>query len=51
MRKWLLNIHLYGGLLCSSYLLLYGVSSLYFNHEFTSSQPFPEQPSSYGPKS
>ncbi|MCC7204801.1 MAG: PepSY domain-containing protein [Phycisphaeraceae bacterium] len=32
MRKWLLNLHLYGGLLCSSYLLIYGFSSLLFNH-------------------
>jgi len=31
-RRWLLNIHLYGGLLCSGYLLVYGVSSLLFNH-------------------
>lgn len=32
LRRWLLNIHLYGGLLSSSYLVLYGVSSLLFNH-------------------
>lgn len=32
MRKWLLNLHLYGGLLCSSYLVLYGLTSLQFNH-------------------
>lgn len=32
MRRWLLNVHLYGGLLCSGYLLVYGVSSLLFNH-------------------
>lgn len=32
MRKWLLNLHLYGGLLCSSYLVIYGLSSLQFNH-------------------
>lgn len=31
-RRWLLNIHLYGGLICSGYLLVYGVSSLLFNH-------------------
>ncbi len=34
LRRWLLNIHLYGGLLCSGYLLVYGVSSLLFNHRF-----------------
>ena len=33
MRKWILRIHLYGGLLCSSYLILFGISSLLFNHE------------------
>ncbi len=32
MRKWLMNLHLYGGLLCSSYLVLYGLTSLQFNH-------------------
>lgn len=31
-RRWLLNIHLYGGLLCSGYLLVYGTSSLLMNH-------------------
>jgi hypothetical protein len=30
----LLNLHLYGGLLCSSYLLLYGLTALHFNHDF-----------------
>jgi hypothetical protein len=34
LRRWLLNIHLYGGLLCSGYLLVYGASSLLFNHRF-----------------
>jgi hypothetical protein len=34
VRGWLLNIHLYGGLLCSGYLLVYGTSSLLFNHRF-----------------
>jgi hypothetical protein len=32
MRDWLLRIHLYGGLLCSSYLLIFGLSSLMFSH-------------------
>ena len=36
MRKWMLYIHLHAGLLCSSYLLLYGISALDFNHEFIS---------------
>lgn len=37
MRKWVLRLHLYLGLLCSSYLIVFGVSSLNFNHplEFT----------------
>ncbi|MGH7770297.1 MAG: hypothetical protein ACREQP_22825 [Candidatus Binatia bacterium] len=34
MRSFLLKIHIYGGLLCSSYLLIFGVSSLNFNHHF-----------------
>jgi len=32
LRRWLLNLHIYGGLLCSSYLLLYGVTSILANH-------------------
>jgi len=31
-HRWLRNIHLYGGLLCSSYLVVYGISSLLFSH-------------------
>ena len=34
MRSFLLNIHIYTGLLCSSYLLIFGISSLNFNHHF-----------------
>jgi hypothetical protein len=34
MRKWLLNIHLYGGLICAPYLIIFGFSSLHFNHHF-----------------
>lgn len=34
MRKWLLNFHLYGGLLCAPYLIIFGFSSLHFNHHF-----------------
>lgn len=34
MRTVLLKIHLYAGLLCSSYLILFGISSLNFNHHF-----------------
>lgn len=34
MRRWLLNVHLYSGLLCSSYLVVYGLSALDFNHDF-----------------
>lgn len=32
VRRWLLNLHLYGGLACSGYLVLYGVSSLIAAH-------------------
>lgn len=32
LRKTLLNLHLYGGVLCFSYLILFGISSLDFNH-------------------
>lgn len=32
MRKCILNLHLYGGLLCSAYLIIFGWSSLCFNH-------------------
>jgi len=31
-RRWLLNLHLYGGLIACWYFLLYGVTSLSFNH-------------------
>jgi hypothetical protein len=34
MRSFLLKVHIYGGLICSSYLLIFGVSSLNFNHNF-----------------
>lgn len=34
LKKTILNIHLYGGLLCFSYLLIFGISSLLFNHPF-----------------
>ena len=30
----MLNIHLYGGLLCAPYLIIFGFSSLHFNHHF-----------------
>ena len=34
MRSFLLKVHIYTGLLCSSYLLVFGISSLNFNHKF-----------------
>ncbi len=34
MRSLLLKVHIYAGLLCSSYLLIFGISSLNFNHKF-----------------
>ena len=39
MRNWVLKIHLYLGLLCSSYLVVFGVSSLNFNHPFDFTKP------------
>ena len=39
MRQWVLKIHLYLGLLCSSYLILFGVSSLNFNHPLDFTKP------------
>jgi hypothetical protein len=43
LRFWMLKLHLYGGLLCSSHLILFGLSSLYFNHGsfFGSGEPEP----------
>jgi hypothetical protein len=32
LRKIILNIHIYAGLLCFGYLIVFGVSSLSFNH-------------------
>jgi len=34
MRKLILKIHLYGGLLCFWYLIIFAVSSLQFHHHF-----------------
>jgi len=34
LRKLVLNIHIYAGLLCFGYLIVFGVSSLNFNHPF-----------------
>jgi hypothetical protein len=31
-KKLILNLHIYGGLLCFSYLIIFGISSLSFNH-------------------
>lgn len=39
MRNWILRVHLYGGLLCSAYLIIFGISSLNFNHRFAFAQP------------
>ncbi len=34
LRRIILNAHLYGGLICFSYLILFGISVLNFNHPF-----------------
>ena len=39
MRKIILNIHMYGGLLACGYLIVLGISSLQFSHHF-----FPDTP-------
>ena len=39
MRNWILRIHLYLGLLCSSYLMVFGLSSLNFNHPYEFTKP------------
>ncbi len=39
MRFWILKVHLYGGLLCSAYLMVFGFSSLNFNHHFAFAKP------------
>ena len=39
LRKLILNIHMYGGLLCFSYLILFGISVLNFNHPFAFTKP------------
>jgi hypothetical protein len=39
LRKIILNIHTYGGLLCFSYLILLGISTLNFNHPFSFTKP------------
>ena len=38
-RKWILKIHLYGGLLCFWYLIIFAISSLHFQHEFSFMEP------------
>ena len=42
MRKWILNLHLYGGLFCFGSLLVLGLSSLEFNHHFGFGNPPPQ---------
>jgi hypothetical protein len=43
MRKWMLRLHLYLGLVCSGYLIVFGVSSLNFNHPFEFTKPGTEK--------
>lgn len=43
MRDLILKIHLYGGLLCASYLILFGLSSLNYNHPFAFTEPGTEK--------
>lgn len=39
LRRITLNIHIYGGLLCFSYLMILGISVLNFNHPFAFTRP------------
>lgn len=39
LRKWMLKIHIYGGLLCFWYLLIFAVSGLQFQHHFEFMKP------------
>ena len=39
LRKWILKIHLYGGLLCFWYLIIFAVSSLQYQHHFKFMDP------------
>lgn len=43
LRRIVLNLHIYGGLLCFSYLMLLGVSVLNFNHPFAFTRGQPDQ--------
>jgi hypothetical protein len=43
MRNWVLRLHLYLGLLCSGYLIVFGISSLNFNHPFAFTKPAQEK--------
>lgn len=43
MRNLILQIHLYGGLICASYLILFGVSSLNYNHHPAFTEPGTEK--------
>jgi hypothetical protein len=38
LQRVILNLHIYGGLLCFSYLIIFGISSLNFNHPFAFTQ-------------
>ena len=43
MRNLILQIHLYGGLLCASYLVIFGLSSLNYNHHPAFTEPGTEK--------
>ena len=34
MRDLILKLHMHGGLLCPSYLIIFGLSALNYNHHF-----------------
>jgi hypothetical protein len=39
LRKWILKLHLYGGLLCFWYLIIFAISALQFQHHFKFMEP------------
>lgn len=39
MRPFILRLHLYAGLLCFPYFLIFGISSLHINHRFSGMEP------------
>ena len=39
MRDWILKVHIYATLICASYLIIFGITSLHMNHRAAFPQP------------